>query len=529
MAINFSNLRKPDNPQVVDPATGRMREDWLLYFDGLTKRLNGAVDEFGVLPTPAPTDAEYIVSTSNATLSAERVATDTTTVDYDAGTAGQAKWNVKEVPGISATGITVRTAAATYTARSLAQPAAGLTISNSDGVSGNPTFALADDLAALEAQSGTGLMARTASNTYAHRTITGGTGVDVTNGDGIAGNPVLTHTFKRRSVTDITGGDTITTADRSKRVRVLTGTGTLAFQPLATLGDGFWCIIQNAGTGDVTLDPDAAETIDGLANWVLYPGGVILLQVTASDITSVLIAPMRKQFDADGTFTTPGVGTFVEVEGWGGGASGGRGTTSLAGGGGGGGTYSMRKFPRSALGATVAVTIGTGGAAKSTNVAGDDGNNTTFGALLTAYGGEGGLVVAGGTGGGGAGPLSKGSGQTPGEPQTDNGDTGSWGSGGTAGSVGMPGFWHGGGGGGGDAATGGAGGASLYGGGGGGGGGDTTAGGAGGASNYGGNGGAGSTAAANATDGTAPGGGGGGSETGNSGAGAAGRVVVWVG
>jgi len=47
------------------------------------------------------------------------------------------------------------------------------------------------DLTALEALSSTGLVARTASDTYALRTITSGTGIVVTNGSGVAGNPTV--------------------------------------------------------------------------------------------------------------------------------------------------------------------------------------------------------------------------------------------------------------------------------------------------------------------------------------------------
>jgi hypothetical protein len=42
----------------------------------------------------APATAEYITGSTNATLSAERVATDTATIDVDLATAGQAKWNI---------------------------------------------------------------------------------------------------------------------------------------------------------------------------------------------------------------------------------------------------------------------------------------------------------------------------------------------------------------------------------------------------------------------------------------------------
>lgn len=89
-------------------------------------------------------------------------------------------------------GVVVRTALDTTTARSLTQPAAGITITNSDGVSGNPTFALADDLSAVEGLSGTGMAARTGASSWNTRTITGTTDqITVTNGNGASGNPTL--------------------------------------------------------------------------------------------------------------------------------------------------------------------------------------------------------------------------------------------------------------------------------------------------------------------------------------------------
>src|SRR6266511_2000934 len=48
---------------------------------------------------------------------------------------------------LSGTGIAVRIAADTWVVRSLAAPAAGITITNPAGIAGNPTFTLANDLA----------------------------------------------------------------------------------------------------------------------------------------------------------------------------------------------------------------------------------------------------------------------------------------------------------------------------------------------------------------------------------------------
>jgi len=45
----------------------------------------------------APTDAQYIVGATHASLSAERVVTDTPTVTWDLATAGQAKANAISV------------------------------------------------------------------------------------------------------------------------------------------------------------------------------------------------------------------------------------------------------------------------------------------------------------------------------------------------------------------------------------------------------------------------------------------------
>jgi hypothetical protein len=70
------------------------------------------------------------------------------------------------VAGLFTTGIAVRTGPGTWTTRVLTAPAAGLTISSNGGVSGSPTFALADDLAALEGLSGTGYAKRTGTSTW---------------------------------------------------------------------------------------------------------------------------------------------------------------------------------------------------------------------------------------------------------------------------------------------------------------------------------------------------------------------------
>lgn len=75
---------------------------------------------------------------------------------------------------LSANGLIARTGAGAVAVRIMTAPAAGLTVSNGDGVSGNPTLALANDLAAVEGISTTGFVRRTGVDTWAASAIVDG-------------------------------------------------------------------------------------------------------------------------------------------------------------------------------------------------------------------------------------------------------------------------------------------------------------------------------------------------------------------
>jgi hypothetical protein len=77
----------------------------------------------------------------------------------------------------------------TATTRTLTIPNASGTIAlTADLASYQPLDA---DLTAIAALASTGIAVRTASNTWAQRTITAGTAIAVTNGDGVSGNPTI--------------------------------------------------------------------------------------------------------------------------------------------------------------------------------------------------------------------------------------------------------------------------------------------------------------------------------------------------
>lgn len=223
------------------------------------------------------------------------------------------------------------------------------------------------------------------------------------------------------------------------------------------------------------------------------------------------------EFNASGTWVKPvglSADTPVTVELWGGG---GGGNSATGGGGGGGGGYATGILRLGAIAASVSVSVGAGGAI------GAAGGNSSFGTLVTAYGG-GAASYGGGGGGGTFGAGGNASGYTAGAGAVLGGGGGGIGTSATnvPAGAGYGATFPAGGGGGGGGATGnssapGNGGAAHYGGGGGGGRGVSGSPGTGGPSTAGGNGGDSDMA------GSVPGGGGG-----RNAAGAAGRVRVWI-
>ncbi|HZP20099.1 MAG TPA: DUF2793 domain-containing protein [Bauldia sp.] len=110
-------------------------------------------------------DASQVDNDSGVSGATVKDALDSLASDVSSRQAGDA--DLTALAGLSTTGLVARTGAGTAAARTLTGPAAGVSVSNGDGVAGNPTLALANDLAALEGLTGTGIAKRTGTDAWA--------------------------------------------------------------------------------------------------------------------------------------------------------------------------------------------------------------------------------------------------------------------------------------------------------------------------------------------------------------------------
>jgi hypothetical protein len=163
----------------------------------------------------------------------------------------------------------------TVTSVNITQPAAGITATGGPiTTSGSITLALADDLAAVEGLSTNGMVARTASNTWTTRTITAGdASVSVTNGDGVSGNPTLSIA---RTINTQTGTTyTLLLSDAQKVVELnnaSTVTVTIPANATVAFPVGTFIDFVQYGAGQVTLSPAGGVTLRSFASSVKTAG-----------------------------------------------------------------------------------------------------------------------------------------------------------------------------------------------------------------------------------------------------------------
>ena len=177
----------------------------------------------------------------------------------------------------SGTGIQVKTNSTTLVNRTITITGSGLAITNGDGISGNPTISTTGVLANFASTSGTGLVTINGT-TVSQTTITGTSGqITVTNGNASGGNPTIA--IADNPVLTGTAGLQLPTGNTSQRSNV---NGLIRYNSQTTRFEGYeggnW---SNLGTGDGTV-----TSVTGTANQITVANS------TTTPVVSIVSNPI---------------------------------------------------------------------------------------------------------------------------------------------------------------------------------------------------------------------------------------------
>ncbi len=90
---------------------------------------------------------------------------------------------------------------------------------------------------------------------------------------------------------DKSGAYTVVAADCGKVINATTGTWSLSLTAAATLGDGFHFALQNSGSGVITIDPNASETVDGATTLAIAAGRFCIVYCDGSKFSTTYSPP----------------------------------------------------------------------------------------------------------------------------------------------------------------------------------------------------------------------------------------------
>jgi len=102
-----------------------------------------------------------------------------------------------------------------------------------------------------------------------------GASVSATNASALAGlglKAIATTLNQSAPVSTFNSNYTTGVSDRAKALIWTGGSGTLSVTAAPTLGNDWFVQVRNNGTGDLTIDPNSSESINGASTLVLSPG-----------------------------------------------------------------------------------------------------------------------------------------------------------------------------------------------------------------------------------------------------------------
>lgn len=202
-------------------------------------------------------------------------------------------------------GMIAKTASNAVASRTMSSTTTGLSVTNGDGVAGNPTFALTGVALAVASASGTGALALTSSNTVVTRSILGTTNqISVTDGD-FANSPVIA--ISPNPVLSGTGGLVVPAGTTGQRGSATNGN--LRYNSTTGTFEGY----ANNAWGSITTGTGVTSvaTGTGLTGGPITSTGTISLADTAVTIGSYTRASIT--VDQQGRLTSAASGPAINL------------------------------------------------------------------------------------------------------------------------------------------------------------------------------------------------------------------------